>query len=240
MESENQEVSLDGIRSIYRIVRACREKWADRVAWQQCLVEGACELFGGDNGVLYLMYAEFVEDRPHMISLHSTGWKSAEAKELYLDSLRPSCDVQFPSFRRAVGGALETGVAAFSRRMVIRDDEWYGTRYHEEYHAPTGCDEFVVALRASEALGSVVVIGGHLAHGAEPASMKVVRRLGLLAEEIVPLMGTELTMEGQVGMEGLSPRQRETLNHLLDGQSEKQVAVRVGISPPTVHDYVVQ
>ena len=36
----------------------------------------------------------------------------------------------------------------------------------------------------------------------------------------------------------LSPRQRQTLQHLLDGSGEKQIAARLGVSPHTVHHYV--
>jgi DNA-binding CsgD family transcriptional regulator len=39
-------------------------------------------------------------------------------------------------------------------------------------------------------------------------------------------------------IEGLSPRDRETLEHLLDGASEKQIAARIGRSPHTVHTRV--
>src|SRR5687768_8800140 len=37
---------------------------------------------------------------------------------------------------------------------------------------------------------------------------------------------------------GLSPRQRETLRHLLTGDGEKQVAAKLGVSKHTVHIYV--
>jgi DNA-binding CsgD family transcriptional regulator len=37
---------------------------------------------------------------------------------------------------------------------------------------------------------------------------------------------------------GLSPRKREVLHCLLDGDGEKQVALRLGIHPATVHDHV--
>ncbi len=36
----------------------------------------------------------------------------------------------------------------------------------------------------------------------------------------------------------LSPRERQTLEHLLEGNSEKQIAARLGISRHTVHVYV--
>src|SRR5688572_7268620 len=37
---------------------------------------------------------------------------------------------------------------------------------------------------------------------------------------------------------GLAPRVRETLECLLAGDSEKQIAARMGLSPHTVHVYV--
>ena len=37
---------------------------------------------------------------------------------------------------------------------------------------------------------------------------------------------------------GLSPRQRDTLECLLEGMSEKEVARQLGLSPHTVHVYV--
>lgn len=39
-------------------------------------------------------------------------------------------------------------------------------------------------------------------------------------------------------MPNLSPRMKQTLQHLLAGDSEKQIAGRLGLSPHTVHVYV--
>jgi DNA-binding CsgD family transcriptional regulator len=38
--------------------------------------------------------------------------------------------------------------------------------------------------------------------------------------------------------DGLSPRHVQTLQRLLEGDSEKQIAARLGVSPHTVHVYV--
>ena len=40
------------------------------------------------------------------------------------------------------------------------------------------------------------------------------------------------------GLAGLSPRERQTLERLLNGQSYKQIARQLEISPSTVHKYV--
>lgn len=37
---------------------------------------------------------------------------------------------------------------------------------------------------------------------------------------------------------GLCPRQRQTLDRLLAGDSEKQIAIRLGVSQHTIHAYV--
>jgi DNA-binding NarL/FixJ family response regulator len=40
------------------------------------------------------------------------------------------------------------------------------------------------------------------------------------------------------GVEPLSPRMRDTLDALMTGASEKEIAARLGVSPHTVHQYV--
>jgi DNA-binding CsgD family transcriptional regulator len=52
----------------------------------------------------------------------------------------------------------------------------------------------------------------------------------LLGGDLKPLKGPET--------EGLSPRHLQTLQRLLAGDSEKQLAAYLGVSPHTVHVYV--
>jgi DNA-binding CsgD family transcriptional regulator len=47
-----------------------------------------------------------------------------------------------------------------------------------------------------------------------------------------------ITEQSAISHEKLAPRLRQTLNHLLDGDSEKQVAYKLNLSPHTVHVYV--
>jgi DNA-binding NarL/FixJ family response regulator len=48
--------------------------------------------------------------------------------------------------------------------------------------------------------------------------------------------GSVLDMDAQRG--GLSPRLRQTLEHLLRGDGEKQIAAKLGLSQHTIHVYV--
>ena len=57
-------------------------------------------------------------------------------------------------------------------------------------------------------------------------------------EELGRLIGHALVSATEPSSERLSPRLRQTLACLLEGDSEKQVAARLGLSHATTHQYV--
>jgi DNA-binding CsgD family transcriptional regulator len=77
-------------------------------------------------------------------------------------------------------------------------------------------------------------------HGALFFGEREVTLLKLLHDEIAPLVGVRLATDLHLSRDGLSRRLRETLNLLLEGHSEKQVATTLGLSQRTVHDYVTR
>jgi DNA-binding NarL/FixJ family response regulator len=54
----------------------------------------------------------------------------------------------------------------------------------------------------------------------------------------VPLVGRALVSASEPSPERLAPRLRQTLAFLLEGDGEKQVAARLGLSVATTHQYV--
>ncbi|MFI4898527.1 MAG: helix-turn-helix transcriptional regulator, partial [Phycisphaerales bacterium JB059] len=62
--------------------------------------------------------------------------------------------------------------------------------------------------------------------------------VNLLHKEVGDMIGAELAAAGEPGLLRLTPRQREVLDLLLDGDAEKQIAKTLGISRPTVHEHV--
>ena len=79
--------------------------------------------------------------------------------------------------------------------------------------------------------------------GQRPADQnKTVRKRHMVAE-LCRLMGSQLGDEPPppppgADLTGLRPRLRQTLERLLAGDSEKQIAIRLGLSRHTVHVYV--
>lgn len=65
-----------------------------------------------------------------------------------------------------------------------------------------------------------------------------VQRKRVMVAEFCRLLGGEFSAPAPDPSSDLSPRHRQTLQRLLAGDSEKQIAVRFGVSPHTVHVYV--
>ena len=73
----------------------------------------------------------------------------------------------------------------------------------------------------------------------DPAPTVRTRRvLALVHRSIAPLIGTRLATEGQASLKGLTPRLRQTLERLMAGDSEKQVAAALHVTPATAHEYI--
>jgi len=75
-------------------------------------------------------------------------------------------------------------------------------------------------------------------HGAERFGAREVALLKLIHDEIAPLVGVRLATEEHLCRDGMSKRLRETLELLLEGKSEKEVARELDLSVKTVHEYV--
>lgn len=91
------------------------------------------------------------------------------------------------------------------------------------------------SLRDTSRVGDVAALARILVK-LDPDDAPVQRKRRLVAE-LCRLLGEELGQPGPRG-NGLAPRVRQTLERLLAGDSEKQIASRLGVSPHTVHVYV--
>ena len=78
------------------------------------------------------------------------------------------------------------------------------------------------------------------AWGEKRFSERECRLIQLMHDELAPLVGRQLAAAGEPGPSGLSRRKREVLECLLEGDSDKFIALRLGISTATVSEYVTE
>jgi DNA-binding CsgD family transcriptional regulator len=90
---------------------------------------------------------------------------------------------------------------------------------------------------ASSRLGNVKAMARVVRSLPEPASDAVTQKRKMVAE-FCHLLGAQYSRPATRSIPGLSNRHAETLERLLAGDSEKQIAGRMGVSRNTVHCYV--
>jgi DNA-binding CsgD family transcriptional regulator len=151
----------------------------------------------------------------------------------YLRDLRPRDKPIFEALRH-VPGRLVTRV----RRQLISDAAWYRSVTWNEYRRPMRLDDQLSSVYRVSDTGAISVIALHRARDERPFSPHEHRLLDFFHGELGPLIGRALVSAREPGPDTLSPRLRQTLACLLEGDTEKQVAGRLGLSPMTIHQYV--
>lgn len=129
---------------------------------------------------------------------------------------------------------------SYRREELVRDQEWYGCPHVSEDRKAARVDDVIYSMRRIGHRGSLQSIAVHRAWGDSRRFCEQDRTLLRLAHlsiarKIAPI--APLTPSQRLARQ-LSPRLRETLDHLLSGAPEKRIAQTLGLSQHTLHGYV--
>ena len=230
------------IVGVVRLVGECRELWADADAWPAHLLRGACRLSGTSAGVF--TESRLAPDRTSTTIVQEVdlGWRDdeAQAHRRRMFDEHPDRVAFLPKCYRLAGRAMDdaAGVASVLRPEMVSDRAWYRGYVFNSYWRPACVDGFVLSFAVNRRTGNLVslYLCQDLTDPSPAGRAKAVT--SLLNELIAPLVGVELAGPADRGLRGLSPRVRQTLDALLAGDSEKEAARRLGLTRPTVHQYV--
>jgi DNA-binding CsgD family transcriptional regulator len=230
---KSQRLRVEDIQALWRLVGECRDLGADNQSWPQRFVEGMSRLLRSQIGICH----ETVPGCDGVLQglgCADTGWATAADREFLLRMIRNQ-DQRDPMFRKMVVVLLEKGTCR--REEGVRDREYYRSVLYQDYFRPLRLDPIVNC-------GKLTAVGTfHLACFQRPVGDRLfgdreVALLRLAHEELVPLIGTALASLHEPHLADLTPRQRQVLTCLLEGDGEKQVAARLGVGIATVHTYV--
>jgi DNA-binding NarL/FixJ family response regulator len=118
---------------------------------------------------------------------------------------------------------------ALARRDVTTDREWYRSSYYSDLKRPFGVDDAIYAQLLRP--GALFAITMHRARRARPFTEED-RNLMALVFDACPWVRTEADEPA------LAPRVRQTLEVLLTGACDKEIAAELGLSVHTVRQYV--
>jgi DNA-binding CsgD family transcriptional regulator len=131
------------------------------------------------------------------------------------------------------------GSLILSRDEIFSDAQWYNSVQYCDYLRRSELDHLVVSLRQI-ALGPDHYCGLTMMRSlGEPRfTGRDKLFLATLHGELAPMVGRQLAAAHEPSAMQLSPRLRQVLKCLLEGDSEKQAAARLHLQPQTVSQYV--
>ena len=235
MARGGKRFTTSDVKAMLRLCDDLHTAAPDAAARTKLLLDGLCRLVGASAGQSIVFDAGRHGRRPVALAAERTGHGARTAG----DGVGPSPD-QPPAIERPRGG--------------LRANTW-----PLDLLAPTGDDDHrrpLLPLR-SRACGLGTKASGHclrscvaLAGSRVRACLTLQRRrpaprftardravVDVIHSSMKWVYHADVLLASPELLE-LSPRQRQTLQHLLTGQSEKQIAARMHLSPNTVHHYV--
>lgn len=230
--STNQ-LRVEEVRDAYRLIGECRDLGGDPALWQARLMDGARELVGapvavGGEGGCTGREMEIIP-----VTSVAAGLDEAQLKDLevFTKEVGPRGCPIFVALRKAGGDVTR------ARSEIVSDRDWYRSKSYL-VRGESRLDHQLTSLRYLRARKAVLGICISQGTGEPDFSERQRQLIAFLHDELVPLVGRSLVSAVEPSPWSLSPRLRQTLACLLEGDSEKQVAARLKLSVPTAHQYV--
>jgi DNA-binding CsgD family transcriptional regulator len=236
MEMEfSGHLRLSDVRKIFRLVSEVRELGSDLPTWRKHMLDSLRAIIGNDVGesgeTIYRPGPTVVPE-----SIVEDGGPSVREFAVFTAFLATSepahCPV-FCSITRWHPGTHTQNYSGGCIDPVFDLQTWKSSAVIERRRA-AGLGGFLYSQHALAGAKATHVIALDRKQGAPPFTDLQTRLLHLFHQELARLWHTPASEE----LRRLAPRLRQTLDGLLAGQSEKQVAAHLNLSSHTIHDYV--
>jgi DNA-binding CsgD family transcriptional regulator len=234
---ESASLRAQDYRTIFRLVGECRDLGADPVAWRLHVLTQLCGLLGARVGAggeaTGIANQQFIP-----LSTVDVGWENDDQRQAMFDWMQRQAERRAPTallpWREPINGSL-----IMSRDEIFSDAEWYNSVQYCDYLRRSELDHLVVSLRQI-ALGPDHYCGLTIMRSLGEPRFTGRHKLFLatLHQELAPMVGRQLAAAYEPSARDLSPRLRQLLECLLEGDSEKQAAARLSLQPQTVNQYV--
>jgi hypothetical protein len=237
--AESGRLRLADVRAIFRLISECRELGADPHVWRRHMLDGLRRLTGAQVA-LYLQIRHLGTDDEQIAEPLDSGFLDDSDRALWAHYQRENAHRDDPfhlRYFRRFTGALRTR----SLESVVDIPEWQRSRHYNEYLRACRLDDRITSSvqlpETSPVATQVIVLHRSAADGRYPQRAK--RLVHVFHKELIPLLGRQLTLPGAPHEKPALPFQlQQVLRYLLCGDSEKQVAARLGLSPHTVNRHV--
>lgn len=236
--AKSARLRLADVRAILGLVGQCRELGDDPVRWRLHLAAELSRLTGAGVANVTESAGGFGPE-PRGMGIIAWGWENGfdprPWERIIAEFGRRGPDFNPMYSPYAAAFVAEPGVC-LSRPDLVPDADWYRSAYFD-LHRQVGCDVILFsyqALPTPDELSSVVLVR---AAGESDFSGREKAMIRETHAAIGPLIGGPLARFADPSPADLPPRTRQVLRSLLEGDTDKQIAARLGMSIHTVNGH---
>lgn len=231
-------LETDDLRLLLRLSNHLHALPTDRIARTRAFLEAICELVDADVAICSQLndFCPEASMPSHVWGLDH-GFKEEERGAFFASlrdvkaNMHPVIDATRPYYDRPT---------AFRREDLLSDDAWYGSDFFKLYATPAGVDHIISPVYPLGTTKAVIGTGVMRRHGRPRFSDREQVLMFAFNAELGWFYESIAAPPGRPSPDAtrLPPRVARTLEHLLAGQSEKEVARTIGVTRETVHQYV--
>jgi len=232
--ADGNQLKLSDVRSVFRLIGEIRELGADPEQWRPHMVRQLQKMLACD--LVISSEIHFKKTGKDVMRVIDIGWGCGAEGDTY--RIFTERDGERPE-NYWVTAANEQGAAASAG---IPDE---GPAAAEAALVPVrpakplyGGQSFILSQYPLPHIGAVDQLGLHRTSGEKKFSRAEHRLVHLLHVELGRLWRKDALEKAKDPTKDLPPRLSQTLHELLQGASEKQIAMKLDLSRHTIHNYV--
>jgi DNA-binding CsgD family transcriptional regulator len=243
--SSSEQLRLRDVRAAFRLVGEVHELGTDPHDWWPHLLEGLCQLTGAAAAIGGELEGLFFVDPQVRVLGNFFARLSDDGQQRFMHFVVSekwkTIDEGGERYYRLRGQGAPLAVR--SAEQLMAQHRWRRSEMFNDYFRPTHIDDRMYSFcqtpngrrQGAHLWNGITLLGGLRDR---PFTARDRRLLRLVHGELRSLIGTKIASLRGSATRPLSHRLRQTLDLLLSGRSEKQIAEQCGLAKSTVNEYV--
>jgi DNA-binding CsgD family transcriptional regulator len=243
-------VRSEDAKQLFRLAGECREQ-TDGGARRRHFLSRVAEITRSKVAIEGTFAFSGLDVPPRIRHVSDIGWANDGERDRLYDRVATTPIGSDPLSGVVLSGLSDRRIVTAQRRDAMSMRDWERTEIRNELHRPARVDDSLVSVMRGDDPGDVHLLVFKRAWGDPPFTSEDCQIVDLAHAELswifvlrdtwrAPLRGQ---LPGSAGAwstleRDFSRRERQTLELLLTGASEKGIAEALGLSRYTVHDYV--
>lgn len=231
----DSHLKLRDVRRIFRLIGEVRQAGSDPTVWRPHLVKRLKKMFKAEIVISSEVYFR-TTNVPGSMRVVDIGWGTGPDTDVW--QIQTERDNERPETYRLVTGSSLPGSLDPEGASAPRSGK-AGEQVPVVPQKPVyGGQCFILSQYPLPHVGAVDQLGLHRAWGSQPFSSAEHRLVHLFHVELGRVWKREVIRQAQDPASDLPARLHQTLHELLQGASEKQIAIKLNLSQHTIHNYV--